>query len=111
MEENMELFIAEKPSVGKAIAAAIGATESKNGYMEGHGSIVTWCLGHLIELAMPEDYNKDFATWRYKDLPIRTFARDSAPRAVLRISGYFLLFNLVVFPKKMFSLVYPTLCP
>lgn len=66
----MELFIAEKPSVGKAIAAAIGATESKNGYMEGHGFMVTWCLGHLVELAMPEDYNKDFATWRYKDLPI-----------------------------------------
>lgn len=66
----MELFIAEKPSVGKAIAAAIGATESKNGYMEGHGFMVTWCLGHLVELAMPEDYNKGFATWRYKDLPI-----------------------------------------
>ena len=66
----MELFIAEKPSVGKAIAAAIGATESKNGYMEGHGFMVTWCLGHLVELAMPEDYNKNFATWRYKDLPI-----------------------------------------
>ena len=58
----MELFIAEKPSVGKAIAAAIGATESKNGYMEGHGFMVTWCLGHLVELAMPEDYNKEFAT-------------------------------------------------
>ena len=57
----MELFIAEKPSVGKAIAAAIGATESKNGYMEGHGFMVTWCLGHLVELAMPEDYNKDYA--------------------------------------------------
>ena len=66
----MELFIVEKPSVGKAIAAAIGATESKNGYMEGHGFMVTWCLGHLVELAMPEDYNKEFATWRYKDLPI-----------------------------------------
>ncbi|MBQ9306361.1 MAG: DNA topoisomerase 3, partial [Clostridia bacterium] len=66
----MELFIAEKPSVGKAIAAAVGATESKSGYMEGHGFLVTWCLGHLVELAMPEEYNKDFATWRYKDLPI-----------------------------------------
>ena len=66
----MELFIAEKPSVGKAIAAVIGATEAKNGYMEGHGFMVTWCLGHLVELAMPEEYNKEFATWRYKDLPI-----------------------------------------
>ena len=66
----MELIIAEKPSVGKAIAAVVGAMESRNGYMEGHGFMVTWCLGHLVELAMPEDYKKDFATWRYKDLPI-----------------------------------------
>ena len=66
----MELIIAEKPSVGRAIAAVIGATESKDGYMEGRGMIVTWCVGHLVELAMPEDYNKDFAKWRYKDLPI-----------------------------------------
>ena len=76
----MELFIAEKPSVGKAIAAAIGATESKNGYMEGHGFMVTWCLGHLVELAMPEDYNKEFATWRYKDLPLsRTSGNTTYP--------------------------------
>lgn len=66
----MELIIAEKPSVGKAIAAVVGATESKDGYMEGRGMIVTWCVGHLVELAMPEDYNKAFAKWRYKDLPI-----------------------------------------
>ena len=54
----MELIIAEKPSVGKAIAAVVGATESRNGYMEGHGFMVTWCLGHLVELAMPEDYKR-----------------------------------------------------
>ena len=66
----MELIIAEKPSVGKSIAAVVGATESKDGYMEGKGMIVTWCLGHLVELAMPEDYKAEYARWQYSDLPI-----------------------------------------
>lgn len=66
----MELIIAEKPSVGKAIAAALGVKESREGYMEGHGMIVSWCIGHLVKLAKPEAYNPEFARWRYKDLPI-----------------------------------------
>ena len=66
----MQLIIAEKPSVGKTIAAAVGADEARDGYMIGHGMIVTWCIGHLVELALPEDYCKDFAHWRYQDLPI-----------------------------------------
>ena len=66
----MELIIAEKPSVGRTIAAVLGVTETKDGYMQGKGMIVTWCIGHLVELAMPEEYNKDYAHWRQKDLPI-----------------------------------------
>lgn len=66
----MELIIAEKPSVGRTIAAALGATESKNGYYQGRGMIVSWCIGHLVELAMPEDYNPEYKRWSYKDLPI-----------------------------------------
>ena len=66
----MELFVAEKPSVGKAIAAAVGATEAMDGYMQGKGMIVTWCVGHLVELAMPEDYRAEYKNWRYQDLPI-----------------------------------------
>ncbi|MCR4707020.1 MAG: DNA topoisomerase III, partial [Clostridiales bacterium] len=66
----MELIIAEKPSVGKTIAAALGVREMKEGWLEGRGLIVTWCVGHLVELAMPEDYNPEYAHWRYKDLPI-----------------------------------------
>lgn len=80
----MELIIAEKPSVGRTIAAVLGVTETKNGYMQGKGMIVTWCIGHLVELAMPEEYNKDYAHWRQKDLPIipgqwkYTVSKDSA---------------------------------
>lgn len=66
----MELFIAEKPSVGKAIAAVVGATEQKDGYMQGRGMIVSWCIGHLVELALPENYKNEYVRWRYKDLPI-----------------------------------------
>lgn len=52
----MIAIIAEKPSVGKDIARVIGATEKKDGYMEGNGYIVTWALGHLVSLAMPSAY-------------------------------------------------------
>ena len=80
----MELIIAEKPSVGRTIAAVLGVTETKDGYMQGKGMIVTWCIGHLVELAVPEEYNKDYAHWRQKDLPIipvqwkYTVSKDSA---------------------------------
>ena len=80
----MELIIAEKPSVGRTIASVLGVTETKDGYMQGKGMIVTWCIGHLVELAMPEEYNKDYAHWRQKDLPIipdqwkYTVSKDSA---------------------------------
>lgn len=66
----MELIIAEKPSVARTIAAVVDAKESMDGYMEGRDYIVTWCIGHLVELAMPEDYNPEYVHWRYKDLPI-----------------------------------------
>jgi DNA topoisomerase-3 len=52
----MIAIIAEKPSVGKDIARVIGATEKKDGYMEGNGYIVTWAFGHLVSLAMPSAY-------------------------------------------------------
>ena len=69
-ERTMQLIITEKPSVGKTIAGVIGAKEPKNGYFQGNGYIVTWCIGHLIELALPEDYKPEYAHWQYKDLPI-----------------------------------------
>ena len=66
----MKLIIAEKKSVGEAIAAAIGVKEKKNGYMEGLNAIVSWCVGHLVETAPPGAYNERFIKWRWEDLPI-----------------------------------------
>lgn len=63
------LVIAEKPSVGMSISAVLGATERKDGYTEGGGYIVSWCVGHLVGLAGAEAYG-DFAKWRQDDLPI-----------------------------------------
>ena len=62
-------IIAEKPSVARDIARIVGATSKQDGYMEGCGYIVTWAMGHLIALAMPEAYG--FSTYKAEDLPIR----------------------------------------
>lgn len=66
----MQLIIAEKPSVGAAIAAALGARDRKNGYIEGNSLIVSWCIGHLVGLADAGSYDERFKKWRYDDLPI-----------------------------------------
>ena len=66
----MKLVIAEKPSVAKSLAAVLGATSRKDGYLEGGGWLVSWCLGHLAGLADASTYNPDYAKWRYDDLPI-----------------------------------------
>lgn len=66
----MKLVIAEKPSVAMSLAAVLGANERKDGYMEGGGWLVSWCVGHLLELAQPEAYGEQYAKWRYADLPI-----------------------------------------
>ena len=62
-------IIAEKPSVARDIARIIGATSKQDGYMEGCGYVVTWAMGHLIALAMPEAYG--FSAYKAEDLPIR----------------------------------------
>ena len=66
----MKLVIAEKPSVALSLATVLGANEKKDGYMEGGGYLVSWCVGHLLELAQPEAYGEQYARWRYADLPI-----------------------------------------
>jgi DNA topoisomerase-3 len=63
------LVIAEKPSVGMSLAAVLGAAERKDGYVEGGGYIVSWCVGHLVGLADATAYG-DFGKWRREDLPI-----------------------------------------
>ena len=64
------LVIVEKPSVAQSIAAVLGAKERKNGYMEGVGHIVSWCIGHLVELAPAHAYNENYAKWQREHLPI-----------------------------------------
>ena len=66
----MKLVIAEKPSVAQSIAKVIGADKREDGYLEGNGYIVSWCVGHLVELASPESYDEKYEKWRYADLPI-----------------------------------------
>jgi DNA topoisomerase-3 len=66
----MKLVIAEKPSVAQSLAAVLGATERKNGYLDGNGWLVSWCFGHLAGLADAAAYDPDYAKWRYDDLPI-----------------------------------------
>ena len=66
----MELVIAEKPSVAQSIAAVLGATQRKDGYLEGNDYLVSWCVGHLVELAQPESYEETWKKWSYDSLPI-----------------------------------------
>lgn len=68
--EQYQLVIAEKPSVAQALAAVLGAKQKQDGYLEGNGWLVSWCIGHLVELAQPEAYDEKYAKWRYDDLPI-----------------------------------------
>ena len=67
---QMKLVIAEKPSVAISIAKVIGATKKKDGYYEGNGYKVSWCVGHLIQMANPDSYDEKYAKWNMVDLPI-----------------------------------------
>ncbi|MTI96634.1 MAG: DNA topoisomerase III [Firmicutes bacterium] len=64
------LVLAEKPSVARELARVLGCTQKQKSHFEGPRYVVTWALGHLVELAEPEDYDKKYATWRMEDLPI-----------------------------------------
>lgn len=66
----MNLVIAEKPSVAKSLADVLGATERGDGYLQGGGYIVSWCVGHLVGLAQADAYDEKYGKWRYEDLPI-----------------------------------------
>ena len=66
----MKLVIAEKPSVAISIAKVIGATSKKDGYYEGNGYKVSWCVGHLVQMANPDKYDEKYGKWKLSDLPI-----------------------------------------
>lgn len=64
------LVVAEKPSVAMSYAKVLGATNRQNGYLEGNGYLVSWCVGHLVELAPPNIYDAKYVKWSIADLPI-----------------------------------------
>ena len=66
----MKLVVAEKPSAAQSFAKVLGADNRKEGWWEGNGYLVSWCVGHLVELAPPEVYNEKYRKWRKADLPI-----------------------------------------
>ena len=66
----MNLVVAEKPSVAQSIAKVLGCTDKQDGYLSGGGYLVSWCVGHLVELAEPESYDSKYETWKKEDLPI-----------------------------------------
>ena len=66
----MKLVLAEKPSVAQSLAKVLGTNKRCDGYLEGNGYIVSWCVGHLVELSPPEAYDETYAKWRLADLPI-----------------------------------------
>lgn len=82
----MIAIIAEKPSVAREIAAIVGASSKEDGYMQGKGYMVTWALGHLITLAMPEDYG--FTGFNREHLPIIPETFQLIPRQVKAEKGY-----------------------
>jgi len=65
-----KLVVAEKPSVAKSIGEVLGAKSKRDGYYEGANYIITWCVGHLLELAPPDAYDGKYTKWRIADLPI-----------------------------------------
>ena len=66
----MYLVISEKPRVAQSIAKVIGAYKKEDGYLSGRDCLVSWCLGHLADYAMPEAYDEKYGTWSFEDLPI-----------------------------------------
>ena len=67
---SYRLVVSEKPSVAMSYAKVLGATSRKDGYLEGNGYLVSWCVGHLVELAPPNVYDAKYVKWSIVDLPI-----------------------------------------
>lgn len=70
MSVQYKLVITEKPSVAKAYADVLGAKKKQDGFFEGNGYLISWCVGHLVELVMPQDYDEKYRRWLAEDLPI-----------------------------------------
>ncbi|MDX5298271.1 MAG: toprim domain-containing protein, partial [Gammaproteobacteria bacterium] len=68
----MTLYICEKPSVARDLAKHLGATTKGDGFLDtGKGVVITWCFGHLLEMAPPDAYHPDLARWSLEALPVQ----------------------------------------
>ena len=81
----MKLVLAEKPSVAQSIAKVLGAAKREDGYLEGNGYVVSWCVGHLVELAQPEVYDAKYSKWAY--LPSLKFNLSASNYTTFLFSG------------------------
>ena len=63
------LIITEKPSVAQEFARILGVSGRNDGYIENDGYVITWCVGHLVEMVYPEEYNEKYKKWKLEDLP------------------------------------------
>ena len=96
----MKLVIAEKPSVAQSIAKVIGADKREDGYLEGNGYLVSWCVGHLVELAPPEAYDEKYEKWRYSSANQYTFVTAIVMGMLLFFTGQSFFFLRCIYRKS-----------
>ena len=84
------MIVAEKPSVAMSYAKVLGATSRQDGYLEGNGYLVSWCVGHLVELAPPNVYDAKYVKWSIADLPImpKVFTKKGSSPTPAQTAGF-----------------------
>ena len=102
----MQFVVTEKNSVARSIAAVLGASEKKKGYLEGNGYWVSWCVGHLVELAAPSEYDEKYAKWRAEDLPI--FPKDWRYAVIKSTKAQFSILRTLMNDSRVTSIVCAT---
>lgn len=101
-----QLILAEKPSVARDLARVLGCKQQNKSYIEGSKHIVTWALGHLVELKMPEDYDKQYKQWRLEDLPI--IPKHMGLKVIRQVSHQFRAIEQLAKRKEIGELVIAT---
>lgn len=95
----MQLVIAEKPSVAMSIAKVLGVKNKQNGYMEGNGYIISWCVGHLVGLVSPEIYDEKYKRWNIEDLPI--FPKEFKHYVLPKVKKQFFILKILMNRKDI----------
>ena len=102
----MQFVVTEKNSVARSVAAVLGASEKKKGFLEGNGYWVSWCVGHLVELAAPSEYDEKYAKWRAEDLPI--FPKDWRYAVIESTKAQFSILRTLMNDSRVTSIVCAT---